>query len=329
MLKRLGMALGAGVASALLFVVTIQGTAIALALAYLAPLPIMIATLGWGIDVGAVALGVSLAVVAAAIEPLSGGLYGLTVALPAWGLAAFSKTRPLDLFRRPADPVPPPRAPVGPSVGAIVVAAAGIGVLLGGGALLAMIVVYGGYQKGVEAVANYLQPAIDEALGDVANLPEGFTPVEVVRVFIKYSPLFITASTTIMFTVNLYAAARSAQLSHRLTRPWPDVPTSLVLPPWLGAFLIAAIAAWLTAPEPASQFAALFVGSLGVVYVMQGLAVLHALSRRARLRPAMILALYLACAVAPKWVLPALAAIGLIESAISLRARAATPKFRT
>ena len=69
------------------------------------------------------------------------------------------------------------------------------------------------------------------------------------------------------------------------------------------------------------------VRRLGVVYVLQGLAVLHALSRRVRARPALIAALYLACMVAPKWVLPAVAAIGLIESVAALRARAAAPKF--
>jgi hypothetical protein len=130
-----------------------------------------------------------------------------------------------------------------------------------------------------------------------------------------------------MFAVNLYAAARSAQLSQRLTRSWPDVPTSLVLPPALGAILIVALGTWLAAPEPTSQFGALFVGGLGVVYVLQGLAVLHALSRRVRGRPALIAGLYVACLVAPKWVLPAVATIGLIESVASLRARAAAPKF--
>ena len=334
MLNRIGMGIGAGLASALLFVVTVQGTALALALAYLAPLPIMIATLGWGVDAGLVALCAACAVVAGAIEPFSGMLFGLTVALPAWGLAAFATLHgspwSLDSFRRPpvaSAPLRPSAAPsAGPGVGTLVVVAAGIGIAIGSGALVAMIVVYGGYQKGVETVATFLRPAIEEALGP-SNLPDGFSLDDILRLVVKFSPPAIACSTTLMFAVNLYAAARSAQLSQRLTRSWPDVPTSLVLPPALGAILIVALGTWLAAPEPTSQFAALFVGGLGVVYVLQGLAVLHALSRRVRGRPALIAALYVACLVAPKWVLPAVATIGLIESVASLRARAAAPKF--
>ena len=334
MLNRIGMGIGAGLASALLFVVTVQGTALALALAYLAPLPIMIATLGWGVDAGLVALCAACAVVAGAIEPLSGMLFSLTVALPAWGLAAFATLHGspwrLESFRRPpiaSAPRRPSAAPsAGPGVGTLVVVAAGIGIAIGAGALVAMIVVYGGYQKGVETVATFLRPAIEEALGP-SNLPDGFTLDDILRLVVKFSPPAIACSTTLMFAVNLYAAARSAQLSQRLTRSWPDVPTSLVLPPALGAILIVALGTWLAAPEPTSQFAALIVGGLGVVYVLQGLAVLHALSRRVRGRPALIAALYVACLVAPKWVLPAVATIGLIESVASLRARAAAPKF--
>jgi hypothetical protein len=268
------------------------------------------------------------------MEAFSGMLFGLTVALPAWGLAAFATLHGspwrLDSFRRPpvaSAPLRPSAAPsAGPGVGTLVVVAAGVGIAIGAGALVAMIVVYGGYQKGVETVATFLRPAIEEALGP-SNLPDGFTLDDILRLVVKFSPPAIACSTTLMFAVNLYAAARSAQLSQRLTRSWPDVPSSLVLPPALGAILIVALGTWLAAPEPTSQFAALFVGGLGVVYVLQGLAVLHALSRRVRGRPALIAALYVACLVAPKWVLPAVAAIGLIESVASLRARAAAPKF--
>ena len=232
MLNRIGMGIGAGLASALLFVVTVQGTALALALAYLAPLPIMIATLGWGVDAGLVALCAACAVVAGAIEPFSGMLFGLTVALPAWGLAAFATLHGspwrLDSFRRPpvaSAPLRPSAAPsAGPGVGTLVVVAAGIGIAIGAGALVAMIVVYGGYQKGVETVATFLRPAIEEALGP-SNLPDGFSLDDILRLVVKFSPPAIACSTTLMFAVNLYAAARSAQLTQRLTRSWPDVPT--------------------------------------------------------------------------------------------------------
>jgi hypothetical protein len=324
MWNRLAIALGSGLASALLFIVTAQGTAMAMALAYLAPLPIMIAVLGWGIDAGAIAMCVSCAVVAGAIEPSSGLLFGLTVALPGWALASFANLRDLRFVRRPNDPEPPVRA----SVGALVVAAAAIGIAIGGGALIWMMFAYGGYDRGIAALAEMLRPTLEDAFGGAMRLPDDLSLNDLVELVVKYSPVAVASSMTLMFVVNLYAAARSAQTSQRLNRPWPDVPTSLVVPPALVGVALAALATWLAAPAPASQFAAILVGAFGVVYLLQGLAVLHALSRRAQGRPVLIAALYLACLVAPRWVLPAIAMIGLIESFAALRTRAAARPFR-
>jgi hypothetical protein len=321
---RLAIALGAGLASALLFIVTVQGTMMAVALAYLAPLPIMIAVLGWGIDVGAIAMVAACALVAGAIEPFFGLLFALTVALPGWALASFAHLRDLRFVHRPNDPEPPVRA----SVGMLVIAAAAIGIAVSVGALIWMMVVSGGYEKGVAAFSEMLRPAIEDALGGPLRLPEDLTFNDLAGLIVKYSPAAIAGSMTLMFIINLYAAARSAQTSLRLNRPWPDVPTSLVVPPAVVGVALAALATWLVAPEPASLFAAVFVGAFGVVYVLQGLAVLHALSRRVQGRPVLIAALYLACIVAPRWVLPALAMIGLIESFVAMRARAAARPFR-
>ena len=322
LINRFGLPIGAAFASALLFVVTMKGTAIAMALAYLAPLPIMISTLGWGFLSGSISGGLASACVALAVDPVSGLLFGLTVALPSWALSSFCIVRgvrpPWRKSAAPADWTP---------VGAIVTFAVAIAAIVGLGGLVALIVVYGGYEKGLQAFADALAPAIEQAAGAGAMLPEGESLDDFALSIVRLSPAAIAGSTLLMLCVNLYAAARSTQLSQRLPRAWPDVPTSLVLPPALGAILVVALGAWLAAPEPISQFAAVLAGALGVAYVFQGLAVLHALSRRVRARPALIAALYLACIVAPKWVLPAVAAIGLIESVAALRARAAAPKY--
>ena len=92
MLHRFVVAIGAGCAAALLFVVSAQSSVLAMALAYLAPLPIMIATLGWGLDAGAIAAAISVAVLAAVAEPLSALVFAASVAGPAWALAAFAIT---------------------------------------------------------------------------------------------------------------------------------------------------------------------------------------------------------------------------------------------
>ena len=80
------IALIAGAASALMFASIVSGALISLVLFYLAPLPLMVASIGWG------PLCASLGGIAAAIG--LGALFGLpyclafavTVALPAWWL---------------------------------------------------------------------------------------------------------------------------------------------------------------------------------------------------------------------------------------------------
>jgi len=80
------IALIAGAASALMFASIVSGALISLVLFYLAPLPLMVAAIGWG------PLCASLGGIAAAIG--LGALFGLpyciafavTVALPAWWL---------------------------------------------------------------------------------------------------------------------------------------------------------------------------------------------------------------------------------------------------
>ncbi len=49
------------------------------------------------------------------------------------------------------------------SVGAIVTLAAALGALVSLGALVALIVVYGGYEQGLQSFADALEPAIEEA----------------------------------------------------------------------------------------------------------------------------------------------------------------------
>src|SRR5689334_25245865 len=80
------IALAAGSASALMFASIVSGALISLVLFYLAPLPLMVAALGWG------PLSATLGGIAAAIG--LGAVFGLpyciafvlTVALPAWWL---------------------------------------------------------------------------------------------------------------------------------------------------------------------------------------------------------------------------------------------------
>jgi hypothetical protein len=324
MLSKFGIALGAGMAAALLFSVTAKGTAISIALAYLAPLPIMIAAIGWGIDAGAFSSLVAAGVVALVIDPVSGLIFWLTVALPGAALAAETIATSFNPF----DGAPVNAQSKRASLGVMTATAAVIGALVSAGALATMVVMNGGYANAVVAFRQMLEPTIMDALRDSAGLPEELGADELARLIIRYAPAAIAASTALMLILNLYVAARVTQLSQRLPRPWLDIPTQLRLPTALGAVAVAAAVGWLFLPEPYNPFVAALAAPLALIFAFQGLAVLHALSRRAPGRIALIFALYLAIFLAPRWVGPALAIIGLVESVASLRARQSAKPFQ-
>src|SRR6267142_4572682 len=80
------IAIAAGSASALMFASIISGALISLLLFYLAPLPLMVAALGWG-PLGATIGGIVAAIGLGAIFGLPYWIaFAVTVALPAWWL---------------------------------------------------------------------------------------------------------------------------------------------------------------------------------------------------------------------------------------------------
>ena len=315
MLHRFVVAIGAGCAAALLFAVSAQSSLLAMTLAYLAPLPIMIATLGWGLDGGAIAAAIAIAVLAVVAEPLSALVFAGSVAVPAWVLAAFSVSPLARYFKRLK-----PDAPVHAPVGAIVALAALLGMLGGVAVLTAVIVIYGGYSEGARHVAE----AITTLAGDAfESAPGNLTAREFADALVRYGPMAIAASTLMMLCVNLYGAARSTQLSRNLPRPWPDVPSSLALPWPVGVAFLAGLGAAYALPAPAAQYFSVGVGGLGAALALQGLAVAHALSRGLKMRPLMLIALYACCVVRAKYTLPVLAVLGIIDGFLKLRSRAA------
>jgi Predicted membrane protein (DUF2232) len=312
MFHRYAVAIGAGSAAALLFAVSSGTSPLAMALAYLAPLPIMIATLGWGLLPGAVAAAVSTVALGALAEPASGLLFSASIAAPAWLLAAFSVTPIQRYWPRRA-----PGEPAYASVGAIVLMAACVGMAGAVAMLTGFIAAYHGYAEAAKAATEFLAPLLGDAFEDPAAARQ------FAEVMVRIGPAAIAGSTLTMLSVNLYAAARSTQLSRSLTRPWPDLPTSLGLPWPLGIAAIACAAGAYALPAPASQYFSIGLGGLGAAFCLQGLAVAHALSRGLALRPVMLVALYACCVLRANYILPVVAALGLLDAVVKLRSRPA------
>ena len=319
MMQRIGMAIGAGLAAALLFAVMAKGTLLAAALACFAPLPIMIVTLGWGIDMGALAIVVAGAVVAALFEPLTGAIFALTIAAPIW-LLSVGLSLPRDrLFARLRVGGEESYFPVG----WIVAAAAFLGALLGVGVIVSLSLAYGGYQKGLDGFSAELASGLTEAFDGVVTLPSGVTVQDFATLFARLSPPVLAATTTLLLCGNLYLAARAVRLSQRLQRPWANVPEALILPPWLGVGLVICGVLAIVARGLIGHLGWIGLAALGCAYALQGLAVVHTLSRRLSARLPLLIIFYLVAWAMSPLALPALAILGLTESLLSLRARRA------
>jgi hypothetical protein len=109
-------------------------------------------------------------------------------------------------------------------------------------------------------------------------------------------------------------------LSGRLPRPLPHVAREFVLP---RATLIGLAGSVALVPFPGwARFVAIAIAaSIAILFAMQGLATAHVLAGRAAIRPLILGIGYALILIAEPWMLVGLALLGVIDMALSLRAR--------
>src|SRR5579883_140977 len=325
MAQRIAIAFGAGLVAALLFVVGAKPTALAMILPFLAPLPIVIVSLNWGVDMGATAVFTAAGGVAVA-DPASAAVFGVAIALPAWALSGLASLR--SRFFNPARS-DPDRSFEWCPIGAVVTAAAIIGALIGLAALISLIVVYSGYERGVDELSKQIAPVFEHTFGDFIALPVGVTFEQFINEMVREAPPILAPAVFLLLCGNLYVGARVAQISQALKRPWPDLPESLILPRALAVALVICLGLAFLLGGPYRLAAWIVVGVFATAFALQGLATAHALTRGLQYRNPLLLVLYLACALESQWIVPVLALAGAAESFLSLRAKrvaAANPK---
>jgi hypothetical protein len=296
--------LGAGAAAALLFASVVSGSLAAVFLFYLAPLPIMIAALGWSHLAGLIAAASATAVVG-----ILSGVFLIAVPVIAFGAWWLSY---LTMLARPATNGGGDVLEWYP-VGRLVLWAAVIGTLI----VAAAVPNFGTDQESLQAA---LRKTYERILRDQA----------LIDVLVVAVPPAAAIFSTITSVFNLWLAARVVKISGRLTRPWPDL-AALALPPSSSALLAAAIAGSFL-PDLAGVLSGVFAASLLMAFAILGFAVLHAITRGMRARIIMLTGLYAAAAVFG-WPVLAVALLGLAESILNIRSRVARkrgpPSLRT
>jgi hypothetical protein len=286
--------LAAGAAAALLFASVVSGSIVAIVLFYLAPLPILIAALGFSHLAGLLA-----ALSATAAIAILSGVFIIAVpviAFGAWWLGY------LALLARPSADGGGTGLEWYP-IGRLVLWAAVIGTLV----VVAAIPNFGTDQESLQAT---LRKTYERILRDPS----------VVDMLVVVVPLAAAVFSTITNLLNLWLAARVVKISGRLQRPWPDL-AALRLPASAAGLLAAAImGAFL--PDLVGIVSGAFAASLLLVFAILGFAVLHAITRGMGSRVVVLTGAY-AAALVLGWPVLAMSVLGLTEAAFGIRGRVA------
>ena len=303
--------LAAGCASALMFASIISGALISLLLFYLAPLPLMVAALGWGpiaATVGGIVAASGLGVIFGLPYCIA---FVITVALPAWWLGH------LALLGRPL----PATAPEGGSapaavqlewypIGRILLWIAGFAALTTIAAMLTL-------GTDAETITNSLRRGLLRILGarDAASAGDIERWVAALAVI---APAAATIVAMMTLTLNLWLAGKITATSGRLHRPWPDLKSAELPPMTLVALSVAL--AFCFIGGLAAMFAQITTTALMMAYGLTGFAVLHTLTLALKSRVFWLCCTY-AIVVAFGWPVLAMIVLGLADAVFGIRQR--------
>jgi hypothetical protein len=311
-------ALGAGMASALLFIIPVKGTMAAMLLAMFAPLPIMIAGLAFTPSAALIAAFAGVAGTAFMLHPMPAAVFAIWAAAPAWWL-----TR-LAWLARPAEgnEVAGPDGLVWYPGGRLVIWAAGFGAAATILVVVAGVMRSGGYEQFIANTSKALTAMFDQLLktGNAPKTPKGMSSAELANFFLRTILPQMAAWGCLMLSINMWLAGKIAQSSQRLKRPWPDVAMELRLPQWFAAVLAIAMIATLGGGMM-RMMAAIIVAALSMAFALQGFAVLHVVTRGARNRTMNLTLTYLLNLILFPIPLLITALLGIVDNFLDLRGR--------
>jgi hypothetical protein len=313
MMRIIVIGLAAGATAALLFASVSSGTLLSVALFYLAPLPIMIAALGWSHWAGLVAAAVATAILAGVLGPIASFIFLGTIGAPAWWLGY------LALLGRPVADRDGPRVEWYP-IERLVLWAAIVGAALVACALTS-------FGTDGDAVTAGLTSMLDRffrvQLGLSADEPLRFPGLDHADHLIGFLVAVLPPAAAIVGTLtqigNLWLAGRIVKISGRLARPWPDL-SALSFPPIAAALFGVAIVATYAAGFP-GLIASLLSATLAIAFALVGFAVLHTLTRGMRGRSLLLSGTYVVIGLFG-WPVLIMTLVGLVETLFGLRARA-------
>jgi hypothetical protein len=305
--------LGAGAASALLSASPLSGNPISLLLALLSPLPIILAGVIWGHRLALIALVTAVLGMAVVLDSWNAIKFAAAIGGPAYILAY------LAMLARPAEGGTE-WYPAGRIVfwASLIGAALAIGLILSFGSDLASY--QAGYRAAVEASLKHQAPGFLDRYVKSLGLK---TADEFFYLTSLVMPLWVAVLSMTTNLINLWLAARIAQASGRLYRPWPHLP-SISFPVASSVIFAAALAVAFFIPGFPGLISAIFVAVLTYAHSLLGLAVLHTITQGIAGRT-LLLALAWASLIVG-WPLLFAAMLGIADQIFNLRGRFAAKR---
>lgn len=312
MINFLTVGILSGLASALLFAVVVTGSPFGVVLSYVAPLPVLIGALGWNHRSGIVATAVGGLAIALAFRLEAGLAFVIGSALPAWGLAY------LALLGRPhpdgtMDWYPLGRLLLWVAVSAAVVTFVGV---------LAL----GSWDYAV--YRDTLRTTIESVIRLQMRIPSetpmpptfgGVPREQFLEALVGAVPFVAATAFALVLTLNLWIAARVVAVSQRLPRPWPVIAATRM--PFSALLLLAAAGLASFLPGLVGVLALALAGGLLMTFALQGLALLHHVSRGRPGRTGLLVGAYVLLVFIAHTLLPLLALAGIADTAVDLRRR--------
>jgi hypothetical protein len=311
MIQVILIGISAGAATALLFASVASGSPLSVLLFYLAPLPILLAAMGWSHWAGLIAALFASAGLAAVFSSYFFLAFLIGVGLPAWWLGY------LALLARPVE-----GAPEGLEwypVGHLVVWAA----ILGASVVIAGMLHFGTDEESFRAtLRSFLERMFrgGRAATPPVELPKGAESSRLIDFLVVALPPTAAVVTTITNLLNLWLASRVARISGRLRRPPSDLAT-MQFPAYAPALIAAAVAVSFV-PGLIGSCGTVFTASFLMAYAILGLAVMHAITRGMASRPFALGGLY-AVVLFFGWPVLLLSMLGLADTAFNIRGRVA------
>ena len=305
----------AGAATALLFASVASGSLLSVLLFYLAPLPILIAALGWSHWAALVAAVVASASLTAVFGAFFFVAFLIGIGLPAWWLGY------LALLGRPGTNGGAPDALEWYPVGHLVTWAALVSAFI----VMAAMLNFGTDEETFRASLRSLLERVFRLQGGggaAAPAPGARTgePGRLIEFLVLALPPAAAVLTTITSIVNLWLASRIVRISGRLRRPPPEL-TAMQFPVYAPALTAAAVAGSFL-PGLLGIAAGVLAAALLMAYAILGFAVLHAITRSISGRSFLLGGAY-AAVVVFGWPVLVMTLLGLTDAAFDFRGRLA------